>query len=69
MLRWGMTKAEQRAQLRNDIACKLADVLGDMLKHDNDYADAVELLEVALTQEHVLDDVRTLVAASTVTPP
>lgn len=61
-----MTKAEQRAALRYDIACKLADALGDLLKHDNDYAEAVMMLECALITEDVLSDVRTLVCASEV---
>ena len=54
-----MTRTEKK-ELRNDIATKLADALGDILKHD-DHEEAVGLLEQALTSRSLLSKIEVLV--------
>mgnify|MGYP005607026865 FL=1 len=55
-----MTRTEKK-ELRNDIATKLADALGDILKHDDDHEEAVGLLEQALTSRSLLSKIEVLV--------
>ena len=57
-----MTRAEKQ-QLRHDIATKIADSLGDILKHDDDHEQAVDLIAQALTDRSILARVKDLVGA------
>ena len=45
---------EDKQQIRIEIATKLADALGDILKHDTDHEEAVDLLAQALTSRSLL---------------
>lgn len=55
-----MTRTEKK-ELRNEIATRLADALGDILKHDDDHEEAVNLLAQELTNRSLLGKIEVLV--------